>query len=89
MPTAVKPITVGVKVTNGSQYEYVKVTNLTSGGTITGQLNADKECVLNSEESNLTWNAGDALVVSIAGRLNQNVKITAKGGARTTLGRER
>ena len=78
MPTP--PKLIAFKVTNGSVKEWVKATNITSGGTIRGQLDSSGQCSLNPAKSNLTWNEGDKIHGSISGRINQNSEQIIKGG---------
>ncbi|MHA1827948.1 MAG: hypothetical protein ACTSX6_04790 [Candidatus Heimdallarchaeaceae archaeon] len=80
MPAAV-PKLIKFKVTNGNLGEYVKVTNVTSGGTLTGKLNSSGECELNPADEGLTWSEGDKVQGSISGRINQCAEKTiTKGG---------
>ena len=86
MPTQKKPAIITIKVTNGNEGEYVKVTNFTSGGTIRGKLNSNKEVILEPSESNLTWNENDSISVEMYGRItNSSLKTISKGGASVTL----
>lgn len=71
MPTPIKPVSIAVKVTNGNEGEWIKVTNFTSGGTIRAQLNSKSEAVVNSAESNLTWKVDDIIQVEVHGSLNE------------------
>ncbi len=80
MPRAVPKI-IAFKVTNGSEGEYVKATNVTSGGTIRIQLNSNKEALINQSNSDFTWNEKDLIHGSISGRINQSAeKIINNGG---------
>lgn len=83
MPTVlVKPKAIHVKVTNGASGEYVKVTNLTSGSSITGVLNSKLEVVVNIPGSN-----GDAILVRSQGSVLGSEKTTISGGGTTvTIG---
>ena len=76
MPTPIGPVQIAVKVTNGREGEYVKVTNLTSGGTIRAKLNSAKEGAVNSADSGFTWNIGDVIQATISGRINQTIQQT-------------
>jgi len=78
---ATTPKLISFKVSSGSEGEYVKATNITSGGTVRGQLNASKECVINVAKEGFTWSEGDKIHGSISGRLNQCAEKTlTKGG---------
>lgn len=86
MPTLKKPVAIHVKVTNGTQNQYIKVTNFTSGGTATGQLNASKEVVVKAP-SGYTWSEGDTIQIEVQGEIVQGSKTEiSKGGASVTLG---
>ena len=75
MPTApTLPVQIAVKVTSGREGEYVKVTNLTSGGTLRVQLNSKSEGVVNSKDISTTWAVGDVIQAEIHGRINQTVR---------------
>ena len=71
------------KVTAGREGQYVKATNITAGGTITGQLNANLECRLNPlKETGTAWSEGDKIQGSIQGEIVQCAeKAIGKGGA--------
>ena len=84
MPTPVKPIIIGIKNTNLEDGEYVKVTNLTAGGTLREKIKSN-EAVLNPSNSNLTWSNGDSLLIESNGRIPFSSTATiTKGGARVT-----
>ena len=78
-----RPKVVGFTVDNANQGEYVKVTNITSGGTMKGAVDSNGELTLNSEkELGTEWSEGDVVVGQISGRLNESSKKTlTKGGA--------
>ena len=86
MPTTPSSIVIAVKSsTTAYDGEYVKVTNLTSGGTITGQFK-DSECILNPANSNLTWSNGDLLNIEVKGRLIGSTQTRiSKGGVDVTV----
>lgn len=83
MPTTVPmPKGVHVKVTNGAENEYVKVTNLTSGRSFTEQLNSKKECVVK-----IVASEGDVVLVQSQGKVLGSEKlIITKGAATATIG---
>ena len=76
------PKGIAFKVTNGREGQYVKATNITSGGTMTGKLNSNKECVLNpAKELGSEWSENDKIQGSISGEINQcSVKTIKNGG---------
>lgn len=82
MPTTKKSFGIGVKSSaSTNKGEKCKVTNFTSGGTITGEFTASNECVMNPADSNLTWSNGDTLMVEVSGRLLGSKQVTlTKGG---------
>ena len=85
MPTTKKSISIGVTCTNLSTNEYVKITNLTSGGTIRAKV-VSGEAIGNPANSDLTWNDGDVISVESQGRYVASSSSTiSKGGARVTL----
>jgi len=85
MPTTLKPYVIGIKNTNLSAGEYVKVTNFTSGGTLRGKVNSSGEVVLNPENSGLTWVDGDSIIVESTGRIVFSATATlGSGGAKIT-----
>ncbi len=85
MVTTQQSIPIVVKCTNMSDGEDIKVTNLTEGGTIRGQVKS-AECILNPQNSNLSWNNGAVISIESNGRILQSKSVTiTKGGARTTL----
>ena len=68
-----------------SDGEYVKVTNLTSGGTIRVQAKGG-EAVVNPATSKLVWSTGDTLSIETQGRYVESASTTiSKGGAKVTL----
>lgn len=71
------------KVTNGLEGQYVKATNITRGGTITGQLNSNNECRLNPlKETGTAWSENDKVQGSIQSAVVQCAEKTiGKGGA--------
>ena len=85
MPTPDKPITIGVKNTNLSTGEYIKVTNFTSGGVMKKAVNSSGEAKFTPSDEGLTWNQGDTILIESQGRIpfSQAATIT-KGGYTTT-----
>lgn len=77
------PKGIAFKVTAGREGQYVKATNITAGGTITGQLNANKECRLNPlKETGTAWSEDDKIQGSIQGEIIECAeKPISKGGA--------
>ena len=85
MPTTKTSFTIGIKAPNLSDGEWIKVTNLDSGGTIRGQVKS-KECILNPANSDLTWKEGDALSIETNGRILESANVTlTKGGAKKSF----
>ena len=86
MPTTQKPFVIGVKNTNFTAGEYIKVTNTTSGGTIRGPVNSSGEAELNPENFGFSnWSVGDVLLIESNGRIVFNYKATiGKGGVNKT-----
>ncbi len=81
MPTTKQSIPIGIKAPSLNDGEWVKVTNLKSGGTLRGQIKSG-ECILNPANSNLTWNDKDTLSVESNGRILESSAATiSKGGA--------
>lgn len=76
-----------ITVTNGTAGEVVKVTNLTTGGTVSGKIDSNKQVALNSAESGVEWANGNVVQAEINGRINgvQTGTITS-GGVKITLG---
>lgn len=66
-PTLTK--TVAVSCSAANEGEYVKITNLTSGGSFLVALDANKEVVVSSETKNLSWADGDSIQAEIVGRV--------------------
>ena len=85
MPTTYTPFTISVKNGNLSVNDYIKVTNYTSGGTITGKCKSNGECVLNPANSELNWSNGDEIMIESNGRyvFSKKTKL-AQGGAKVT-----
>lgn len=82
MPTTYQSFTISVKNGKLGAGDYIKVTNFTSGGTITAKCNATGEAILNPADSNLSWSNGDDIMIESNGRVvfNKQTKIL-KGGA--------
>ncbi len=81
-------ITIGVKGSATlSAGEFVKVTNLTSGGTLRGAADSTGEVILNiPPDFDFTWANGDVCSVEIAGRVLGSVQATInKGGIQVTV----
>lgn len=70
MAAPVRPKIIGIKVNSGTAEEYIKITNLTSGGTLTAKLNSDGEAVFNPALIR-TWSEGDVIHAVMSGRINQ------------------
>jgi len=76
---------VAVKVTNANIDEYVKVTNLTSGGTTYAKIRgADRSAIVGPPED-FDWNNGDTVQAEIHGRLNGMVRGKIQAGGSTEL----
>ena len=60
--------------------ERVRVTNLTSGGTLTGEFNANGECIIHPVSG---WNTGDSVIAEVHGRLQGNKTVTLKASGVT------
>ena len=88
MPTPVKPGIIGVRaatLSNLNDGEYVKVTNYTSGGTISGAVKGGA-VYLDPRDSNLTWNVDDTIIAEINGRVLKSASTTIKKeGTQITL----
>lgn len=85
MPTTQKPFIIGVKNTNLNAGEYVKVTNVTSGGTIKEAVNSSGEAAINPENHGLKWGLDDVILIESNGRIVFNYKATiGKGGVNKT-----
>lgn len=84
MPTPITKYTIGVKSsTSVNVGERCKVTNLTSGGTITGEFKSGNECLLYPTTE---WSEGDSLIAEVSGRLKGSKTATlSKGGAKITV----
>ena len=84
MPAPKHPIVIGVKSsTSISEGEFIKVTNLTSGGTLRGPVDSSGEVLLTPPpDFGFTWANGDKVSVEVNGRLiGSGVTTIAKGGA--------
>ena len=86
MPKGISKI-IAVKATNGQVGEYVTVINLTTGGKMRGQLDANLEVVFNPvKELNADWAEGDSISVYMSGRINDgNTTTINAGGAIVTI----
>ena len=85
MPTPKTPIVIGIKNTNLSEGEYVKVTNYTSGGTIKIAVNSSGEAKVTPANEGLTWNSGDVIVIEGQGRIPfRSQKTLSDGGVTVT-----
>ncbi len=88
MATPKHAITIGIKSsTSISAGEFVKVTNLTKGGTLRGTADSTGETILTiPPDFEFQWENGDDCSVEVSGRLigSKTVKI-AKGGITTTV----
>lgn len=89
MPTPKHTVTIGVQSegTDLNAGEYVKVTNLTSGGTLRGSADDTGEVVLSPPpDFAYTWKNGDICSIQIGGRMliSQNETIS-KGGIHIKL----
>ncbi len=70
MPTPTTPISVKIKNTNLSAGEYVKIVNLTNGGSFRGKVNSSGELIMEAADSGLTsWANGDAIQIESSGRI--------------------
>ena len=86
MPTPSVKNLIGVKCTNLSDGEYVKITNLSADVAIQRVVVKSGEAVLNI--ANLTgWSVGDTISVESQGRIveSSSTTIAAKGGTEVTL----
>jgi hypothetical protein len=87
MPTPTTKFTIGVKASGTlSTGEYVKVTNLTNGGTMKGAV-VSEEVIFNPADEGFTdWASGDTLSIEIQGRLlGSESKTITRGGVKTTV----
>ncbi len=57
-----------------------KVTNFTSGNTITGEFRTGSECVLNPANFNREWSVGDILMVEVSGKVVGSKQVTLTAG---------
>lgn len=89
MPQPKHAITIGVKSSTGTfnTGEYVKVTNFTSGGTLRGTVDSNKEAILTVPlDFDYAWANGDVCSVEINGRLLGSAQATInKGGIAITV----
>ena len=87
MPTPYTSFNIGIKGSTGlSTKEYVKVTNLTRGGTIRGQVVSNGEIILNPANFSKAWQEGDSLSVEISGVTLGSASVTlSKGGVKKTV----
>ncbi len=65
MPDPVRTRTIGVKVADGTEGEYVILRNLDTGAKLTNKLNSKKEVVFKAPITN--WRNGDKIQVEIEG----------------------
>ncbi len=82
------PIKIGVKSsTSISAGEFIKVTNLTSGGTLRGTADSTGEILFTQPpDFAFTWKNGDKCSIESNGRLiGSTVETISKGGIITTL----
>jgi len=70
MPIPSIPISIKVKNTNLSTGEYVKIINLTHGGSIRDKVNSSGELLIDPSNSGLTnWANGDSVQIESLGRI--------------------
>lgn len=87
MPTSPTPKVVHVKVTNGSEGEFVVMKNVTQGWKKRVALNANVEAVYNPTDDGYTLAVGDVVLCLVSGRINQVSSGTVSGGGlNVTLG---
>ena len=84
MPDPVRTRTIGVKVADGTEGEYVILRNLDTGAKLTNKLNSKKEVVFKAPITN--WRNGDKIQVEIEGSVAGVKQATiGSGGASITL----
>ena len=78
---------IAVTVTNGTAGEKVKITNLSrAAAPVFVAINSDKQAVYNTANSGATWQSGDTVVISVAGRIQDSTQVVLSGGgANVTL----
>ena len=86
MPTPTRQKSIGIKVPDASIGEYVKVTNLTSGGQYYGRLQGTDRSVIISQNEDFVWNEGDSIQITMLGRLKGvSNQVVTGGGVNVTL----
>ncbi len=82
MPAQNLAKTIGVKVVAATEGEYVRVRNLTRGGTLTGALQGSDKSIVFNPAPTLQWQDGDLIQAEIEGSVAgvKQEKIE-KGGA--------
>lgn len=88
MPSPTRGKVIHITVTNATAGDRVKVTNLTSGGTIIGKVDSNGQITLNSSNISTSW-GNDTVQAEIHGRINQvGTGTINKGGVSITLNNE-
>ncbi len=84
MPDPVRTRTIGVKVADGTEGEYIILRNLDTGAQMTDKLNSEKEVVFKAPITN--WRNGDRVQAEIDGSVAgiESKKIQS-GGAKFNL----
>lgn len=87
MPTPYTKYTIAVKSSTGINIGATcTISNLTRGGTISGEFRTGNECVLDPANSKLNWVVGDKLMIEVSGRLLGSKQITlVRGGQKVDL----
>lgn len=75
-----RPKVIGVKVPAANIGEYVKVTNLTSGGSATARISGTDRVAITNPGEDFAWNNGDTIQAEIHGRINGYARAKIEGG---------
>lgn len=85
MPTPTLQKVIGVKVPDASIGEYVKVSNLTSGGQYYAKIQGTDRSVVLSQNEDFIWAENDVIQAEIHGRINGYARKTIQAGGASII----
>ena len=71
---------IGINVPGANIGEYVKVTNITSGGHVYAKLQGTDRSAIISQNEDFTWEEGDVIHAEMLGRIVGFTRTTIQGG---------